>query len=112
MGAVLKGTLPDFNADWYNDVGYSMIYAMEFNLFWPIIEFFMYWGMRIGFRLLDRSFTCTEYNTKTTTLQQYIEIYSGPVFFIHYKYSSILNITFVTFMYGLGLPVLFPIAVL
>lgn len=39
-----------------------------------------------------------------------MEIYSGPVFFIHYKYSSILNITFVTMMYGVGLPVLFPIA--
>jgi hypothetical protein len=37
-------------------------------------------------------------------------VYSGPVFFIHYKYSAILNIAFVTMMYGMGLPVLFPIA--
>jgi len=29
---------------------------------------------------------------------------------MHYKYSSILNVTFVTFMYGLGIPILFPIA--
>jgi hypothetical protein len=34
----------------------------------------------------------------------------GPDFFVHYKYSAILNITFVTMMYGVGLPVLFPIA--
>ena len=31
---------------------------------------------------------------------------------IHYRYSAILNIVFVTFMYGIALPVLFPIACL
>jgi hypothetical protein len=89
-----------------------MFYAMMFNIAWPIMEFFAFFGMRLGFRLLDRNFSCNEYRTKKTTLQQYIEIYSGPVYFIHYKYSAILNIVFVTFMYGLGIPLLFPLAVL
>ena len=31
---------------------------------------------------------------------------------MHYKYAIILNITFVTFMYGFGLPILFPVAIL
>ena len=31
---------------------------------------------------------------------------------IHFKYSAILNIAFVTLMYGAGIPILFPIAVL
>jgi hypothetical protein len=30
---------------------------------------------------------------------------------VHYKYSTILNIIYVTMMYGLGMPILFPIAV-
>jgi hypothetical protein len=83
---------------------------MLFNVYWPVVEFFINWGMRYGFRFMDRKFTCNEYNTKKTTIKQYVEVYSGPTFFIHYKYSSILNITFVTMMYGLGLPILFPIA--
>lgn len=29
---------------------------------------------------------------------------------MHYKYSAILNVVFCTFMYGFGLPLLFPIA--
>ena len=29
---------------------------------------------------------------------------------MHYKYSTLLNVVFVTFMYGLGMPILFPIA--
>jgi hypothetical protein len=48
--------------------------------------------------------------TNKKSLQTYVELYSGPIFFIHYKYSSIMNIVFVTMMYGMGLPILFPIA--
>lgn len=85
---------------------------MMFNIYWPVIEFFVYYGMRSTFRILDRGCSsCNDYKSKKTTIQQYVEIYSGPTYFIHYKYSSILNITFVTFMYGLGIPLLFPIAV-
>ncbi len=29
---------------------------------------------------------------------------------MHFKYSAMLNVTFVTFMYGLAIPLLFPIA--
>ena len=88
-----------------------MVYAIMFNVFWPLIEFFMYWGMRLAFRSLDRGVTsCNDLKTKKTTLQQYIEIYSGPTFFIHYKYSFMLNIIFTTFTYGVGLPLMFPLA--
>jgi hypothetical protein len=31
---------------------------------------------------------------------------------MHFKYSAIMNITFVTFMYGLAIPVLFPVALI
>lgn len=39
-------------------------------------------------------------------------MYAGPVYLMHYKYSTILNVCFVTFMYGFGLPILFPVAIL
>ena len=41
-----------------------------------------------------------------------MDLYSGPDFIIHFKYSFILNVTYVTMFYGAGLPILFPIAVL
>lgn len=102
--------LPDFNSSWFNEIGTTLVGAMLFNVYWPMVEFCVFCGMRNFFRLMDRSFSCNAEKTKKTTLQQYVELYSGPTFFIHYKYSSIMNITFVTMMYGLGLPVLFPIA--
>ena len=85
---------------------------MLFNVYWPVFEFFVFYSMRAAFRFMDRGFTNNMERTKKTTLQQYIELYSGPVFFIHYKYSTILCITFVTMMYGLGIPILFPIGCL
>lgn len=107
---LFNGKLSDFDAIWFNDIGSTLVGAMMFNVYWPAMEFSVWLGYRIGFRMLDRCFRCDKHNTKKITIQQYVELYSGPTFFIHYKYSSILNITFVTMMYGVGLPVLFPVA--
>ncbi len=52
------------------------------------------------------------YSTKTTQIYQYLDLYSGPEFIIHFKYSTILNVTYVTMFYGAGVPILFPIAAL
>jgi len=41
-----------------------------------------------------------------------VDLYSGPVFYIHWKYSLILNVTFVTMLYGTGIPILFPAALM
>lgn len=98
--------------EWYNDIGSSLILTMLTAAVWPIIEFFMYYFLRLFFRLLDRSFSCDEYKTKCKTIQQYVNIYSGSDYLIHFKYSAILNVVFVTFMYGLAIPLLFPLACL
>jgi hypothetical protein len=49
-------------------------------------------------------------NTKTKNSFQYIDIYAGPEYYIHYKYSTIINTLWITFMFGAGMPLLFPIA--
>lgn len=88
---------------------------MTLNSVFPLIEFGMYFGMRFLPRWIDRSYSCRhtdKYSTKTTSIMSYVDLYAGPEFQMHFKYSSILNITFVTFMFGLGLPLLFPYALL
>lgn len=90
---------------------------MLYNVFWPIIEFIMWYMMRFIYRLMDNPcfYLCCcnktyKFDTKTKSIPQYLEIYSGPAYLIHYKYSSLINIVFITFMFGAGLPILFPIA--
>ena len=50
-----------------------------------------------------------DFKSKKTTIQQFVDLYSGPDMPIHYRYASILNIIFVTFTFGIALPILFPI---
>lgn len=84
--------------------------TMIFNAYYPFIEWGLAWGMPFAFRLLDNSFSCDSYKTKLTSMQMYVDLYSGPAYFIHFKYSSMLNVLFVTMLYGVGIPILFPIA--
>lgn len=75
----------------------------------PIIEFGYGYPMKWFFRRLDRT---KDGKTKKSTIQQYVNLYAGPDHLLHFKYSSVMNVTFVTFMYGLALPILFPIALI
>ena len=64
------------------------------------------------FRMLDSKWTSDSYNTQKKNMNLYIDLYSGPDFLIHFRYSVLLNIAFVCMMYGLGIPFLFFIAFL
>lgn len=108
-----SGTNGDFNSSFFKLCGNTLIGSMMFNAIYPILEAFGYWGMRIFFRCLDRSCcSCSVYKTKKTSIQTYENLYSGPEYLMHYKYSTILNVCFVTLMYGFGLPFLFPAGIL
>ena len=52
------------------------------------------------------------YATKSKQIYSFIDIYLGPEYLFHFKCAMLLNITYVTVFYGLGLPLLFPIALL
>ena len=40
------------------------------------------------------------------------KVYGGGDYVIHFKYYGVLNVVYVTMMYGIGMPILFPIAAL
>jgi hypothetical protein len=50
--------------------------------------------------------------TKKSDVNGYADLYSGPTLNLTAIYSRILTTVFVTFMYGFGLPILYPIAAL
>jgi hypothetical protein len=43
-------------------------------------------------------------------MAQYKDLYSGGDYVIHFKYAGLLNVAYITCMYGVGMPILFPIA--
>lgn len=107
---VIKGHYSDFIPEWYTVVGYKLIQTMIINALFPLFEFSYSYAYIYFSRRKDVSWGGDSYHTNQTSMQIYIEMYSGPEYMIHFKYSGILNVCFVTFMYGFGMPVLFLIA--
>lgn len=110
LASIFNGPFYDFIPRWYTAVGYRLTQTMIINSVFPYVEFGIAYAQRFVFRRMDRSWGSDDYKTKKTSMQLYIDLYSGPEYFIHFKYSGILNVTFVTMMYGVGLPILYPIA--
>jgi hypothetical protein len=106
-----EGRYTDFTVNWYKDVGGIIISTMIFNVAYPIAEFLIFYTIRFIKRLMDSGFSLNKENTKKDVIIDYVDLYSGPEYVIHYKYSFILNVVFMTFMFGAGLPILFPLAV-
>ena len=48
--------------------------------------------------------------TNCTNKRDYIQLYAGLEYLIHFKYSSVLVQVYMSFMYGMFVPILFPIA--
>jgi len=107
------GKYNDYSTAWYQTVGNTIVGAMIFNSEFPFIEHLIRLMIRMKDRLKDRGLmNCCRRKraTKKKTIQQYVDLHSGPPFPIHFKYSLLMNICFVTFMYGSGMPILFVVA--
>jgi hypothetical protein len=106
----LKGDSSDFDQNWFVNIGDTIVGSMVFNILFPVIMEFFWFFYRTLFRTLDGINTPEGKVSKSLTLQGYINKFSGPTYFMHYKYSSIMNITFLTMVFGPGMPILFPVA--
>lgn len=113
MFSYFQGKYSDINEEWFADIGSIIVSSMVFTAVYPVIELFGFGGINLLKKLIDqktiRGYERIPYNTSKTTIGQYYELYAGPIYQIHYKYSSIMNICFVTMLYGPGIPILFPI---
>lgn len=76
IGSLLKeGKHSDFTQKWYLDIGPIIVQSMIYNVFWPIIEFFIWYSVRFFYRFMDncRYYLCCcsnsyKYYTKTKTI--------------------------------------------
>lgn len=59
---------------------------------------------------IDQRFSGDVYKTTMTGMIGYRNLYSGPAYTIHFKYSGVINVVYITMLYGIGMPLLFPLA--
>lgn len=116
LSGVFSGRYYDYSPQWYATVGSVLVSTMYLNAFMPPVYEFIANATVWLYQMLDNGWKCCMkkedrmYITKTTQIYQYLDLYTNPDYIIHYKYSGLLNVIYVTMMYGLGLPALFPIA--
>ena len=53
INTLFRGVYTDLNANWFDDIGASIASTMLFNLMYPPIEFFGFWGLRHLYRVVD-----------------------------------------------------------
>jgi len=105
----IRGPFYDYYPMWYQEVGMKILMTMLINSILPYTVLASSFIVPKLMRGLDSKFKGV-YQTKKTSMASYIDLYSGKDYVIHFKYSNILNIVYVTMLYGIGMPILFPVA--
>lgn len=107
-----NGQHADYSPDWYIDVGLVILQTMVIQIFMPIVNSVKGFVVPIIKQKIDSHFTDDPYKTRCTSLAKYKANYGGTEYLIHFKYSDILVIVYVACLYGIGIPLLFPVAAL
>ena len=106
----LNGLDSDFNSHWFGAIGHTIMQATGILAFVYIGIDLVYFFLRYLARKKDYWQAEDGYQSKSVHIQQYVDIHCGPVYQMHYKYSNMQNIVFITMTFGVGMPVLFPMA--
>ena len=106
-----KGPFYDYLPGWYGHVGEKIVTTMIINSILPFLNLFKAFIVPYLKGKWDRRWGNDHYSSKNTSLPAYRDVYSGPKHEIHSKYANILKVMYITMMYGLGMPILFLVAV-
>lgn len=104
---LFKGPFYDYMPQWYIDVGLKIVTTYLVQGLMPYINVVKEATIaRLKIRL-DSKCSGNRFKTKCHTMQMYKAVYTGKEWQIHFKYSDALNITFLAMMYGIGMPIMF-----
>jgi len=80
----------------------------------PYVSFITAYIPRLLRRFFDGRMTIftAEPTTKKVTILQFVRLYSGPEVILHFRYSMLIMSVYITFTYGLILPILWPITLI
>jgi hypothetical protein len=106
---VSSGRFYDYMPLWYHVVGNKIVKAMIINSIMPYVT--VATSLMIPWLKRRMDTGGNPYNSKKTSMAKYKMLHGGSDYIIHFKYSNVLNIVYITMTYGVGMPILFPIAV-
>ena len=106
----IDGPFTDYIPQWYLFVGNQIVSTMLIEAFMPLSDLAVAFVTPLVMQRLDNKNTGDPYQTKSTSMHAFKSAYGGADFSIQFKYSNALNVVYITMMYGLGMPILFPLA--
>lgn len=105
-----NGPFSDYMPQWYMDVGLKIIITYTVQGLMPYINVVKESIILALKSRVDTKCKGDVFVTSKRTIQAYKSVYLGKDMPIHFKYSDCLNITFLAMLYGLGMPIMFPMA--
>ena len=111
-GDFFSGVYTDFTSQWFMDIGSLVAQTTAINIIFPLVEFLLFWLIRHLKRMIDQRSCCPcdRKKTRAKSIMEYEAIYSGPEFNVHHRLAFVINLIYITFLFGPGCPILFPIA--
>lgn len=109
---LFNGRYTDYSPRWYKDVGAQIYQTYFVQMLMPYINLLIeYLLLKLG-HCLDGGCGCDKRKTKCKNLHQFKDAYTGADFAIDlsYLYADSLNVIFLAMFYGIGMPIMFPMA--
>ena len=105
----MRGEYRIATPSWFKRIGVKIVFTMGMMLFTIHGSNAAWAGCCALKRKRDRGFSSDKRITKTLTQFDYEDMNTGPEFMIDYKYANMITWLFVVFVYGAGMPILFPL---
>lgn len=108
--SIFNGPFSDYMPQWYLDVGMKIIVTYFVQGLMPFVKIVIE-GFKSTLKILiDTKCRFDPYVTRKTNMHSYKAVYYGAEWPIHFKFSDALNIIFLAMLYGMMMPIMFPMA--
>ena len=104
---ILKGEYRKFSSEWYRLVGSTICLTVFFMILMPHAANVSMQVLGCSKRCYDRRCTCDTKSTRKIIQSDYEDVNTGSEFMLEFRYSNILSILAVIFMYSSSMPILY-----
>ena len=105
-----RGKYYDYTPEWFRDVGKKLMVTMMVQAVLPIVNVIKTLGLRYVRVLWDTKGTMNPHVTRCKTVEDYMNLYEGAEYLTYIKFANALNLLYIAMTYGIGIPVLYPLA--
>lgn len=110
---MFTGRYSDYSPQWYTDVGYQIYQTYFVQMFMPWVWLLIEVVQNTINKGVDTGFTFNILKTRSKNIHSFLNLYTGADFSIDLSllYAADWNIIFLAMFYGVGIPIMFPMAI-